>query len=48
MAFVYRRELMTLQIPILPKIFATGEKHHNAHFKWLYKYSTEQIDACSI
>lgn len=48
MAFTYRRELMTLQIPILLKILATGEKHHNAHFKWLFKYSTEQIEACSV
>lgn len=48
MAFAYRRELMTLQIPILLKILATGEKHHNAHFKWLFKYSTEQRTLCQM
>lgn len=48
MAFAYRSELMTLQIPVLLKILATGEKLHNAHFKWLFKYSTEQRTLCQM
>lgn len=48
MAFAYRRELMTLQIPILLKILATGEKYHNVHFKWLFKYFTEQRTLCQM